>query len=85
MELSASSRFGWKDLIRPGSLIGAAGFLVLAVCVAVYAWSNHNVDLMANPELMTPGHGVKLMMWMILGVGLIIVGALVTFLDFQRR
>jgi hypothetical protein len=85
MDLTPSSRFSWRDLIRPGSLIGFAGLVVLAVCVAMYAWSNHNVDLMANPELMAPGHGVKLMMWILLGIALAIVGGLVTFLDFQRR
>lgn len=86
MDLTPSSKFQLRDLLRPGVVIGGVGMLLIAFCIVKYAWSNHGIDVVANPELATQGTStVKTMVWMVCGVGLTLFGALLTFLDFTRK
>ena len=78
------TKIQWMDFLRPGPIIGLLGLLVLLFCVIGYAWSNHNVDLIANPELAgSQGGSIKYMVWMMGGVGMVLLGALLSFLDQQ--
>lgn len=85
MELNPAERFTIKDFFRPGCLIGTAGALLIAGCILKYAWANHNVDLAANPELVATGGSIKAMVWIVVGIGLSLFGALLTYIDFSRR
>lgn len=85
MELNPSSRFSLKDLLRPGCLVGSVGALIIAGCIFKYAWANHNVDLVANPEMVATGGSIKAMVWLVVGIGVSLLGALLTYVDFTRR
>ena len=86
MDLTPDSRFQMRDILRPGPVIGVAGVLVLVFCIIGYAMNNHNVDLIAHPELASSsGSSIKYMVWMIGGVGLVLLGALLSFMDFSKR
>ena len=87
MDLSPDSRITWKDLLmRPGSIIGLLGLIILGVAIVGYAFFNPSVDLVAHPELAgTGGGGIKFMVWMVGGIVLILIGAVLSLLDFQRR
>jgi len=84
-ELNAASGFSWKDFLRPGCLIGLIGLLIIAISIVRYAWGNHNVDLLANPEAVAAGGSVKIMVWLVVGIGVSIFGALLAYVDYSRR
>lgn len=81
------SKFRFKDLLlRPGCIVTVLGFIILAVAVAVYSHRTGNVDYMNHPEqIARPGANIKIMVWMVGGIVTMIVGALLSFLDFTRR
>lgn len=84
-ELNPGARFSWRDLLRPGCIVGLLGVAVMVVAVLKVAWSNHNVDLAANPELAASGGTVKMMVWLVVGIGMSIFGALLSYVDYSRR
>jgi hypothetical protein len=86
LDLTPSSRFSWRDLLRPGPILAILGIVVLAVTVTLYSWGHRAVDPLANPEMLANnGTDLKYMLWMMGGVGLLLSGALLSFLDFQKR
>jgi hypothetical protein len=84
-ELNPSARFSWRDLLRPGCLVGLTGVAVIALSVFKIAWSNHNVDLATNPEMAAGGGTVKMMVWLVIGIGLSLLGALLSYVEYSRR
>lgn len=87
MELTgADGRLSWRDLLRPGPVLALVGLVVLGICIIGYAWNSYGVDPIANPEVAASASGgVKYMLYMLIGVVMIIVGALLSFVDFSRR
>lgn len=80
------ANWSWKDVFRPGCLLALLGATILLVCIVKYAWTNHGVDLIENPELANSGAGsIKTMVWMVIGVGMTLFGALLSYVDFTRR
>ena len=84
-ELNPGARFGWRDLLRPGCLVALAGLVLMAVNLFSAFWSQHRVDLNTNPELVASGGTIKAMVWLVVGVGLVLLGALLSYLEYSRR
>ena len=84
-ELNPGARFCWRDLLRPGCLVGLVGLAVMTVSIFKLAWANHNIDPTANPELLSGGGTVKTMVWLVVGIGTALFGALLSYVDYSRR
>lgn len=84
-ELNPGARFSLRDLMRPGCLVGLVGAAIMAFAIFKLAWANHNVDLAANPELAATGGTVKTMVWLVVGIGVALFGALLSYVEYSRR
>ncbi|MBS2038230.1 hypothetical protein JST97_24810 [bacterium] len=83
-ELTPTARFSLRDLMRPGCLLGLAGLLILAVAVFRTAWGASSPDP-DGLEIASSGHAVKQMVWMVVGVGVTLFGALMSYVEYKRR
>jgi hypothetical protein len=82
-ELNPSARFSIRDLMRPGCLIGTAGLIVIAIAVFRMAWGASTPD--DGMEIASSGKAVKQMVWLVMGVGTTIFGALISYVEYKRR
>ncbi|MBN9417381.1 MAG: hypothetical protein J0I12_18180 [Candidatus Eremiobacteraeota bacterium] len=82
-DLNPSAPFSFRDLLRPGCLIGLAGLLVIAFAVFGMIWGASTPD--EGMEIASSGKAVKQMVWMVVGVGTTIFGALICYLEYKRR
>jgi hypothetical protein len=81
MKSPFGEQFSWRDLLRPGCVLGLAGLTLILVAIVRTWWSTPE-----DPLLMTnTGSSVKMMVWMVVGVGITLFGALLSYLDFTRR
>lgn len=82
-ELNPSASFSVRDLMRPGCLVGVAGLLVIAFAAFRMAWGASTPD--DGLEIASSGKAVKQMVWLVVGVGVTIFGALLSYIDYKRR
>ena len=83
MELTPSSRFQWGDLMRPGPIILLLGLLILGGSLLLHIFFSGDAT---DPELTnSTAKTLKHMVGMVTGVGLVLFGALLSFLDFTKR
>lgn len=85
LEVDGKTGFTWRDLLRPGCLIGLVGIAIILGSLIAYSFSNPSTDLVANPEAVRPGGSIKMLVWMVGGVGVTIFGALIAFLEFRNK
>ena len=83
-ELSPTARFSIRDMMRPGCILGIAGVLILAFAILRTAWGASHPDP-DGLELADSGQTVKQMVWMVVGVGVTIFGALLSYIEYKRR
>lgn len=82
-ELNPGARFSVRDLLRPGCLIGSVGLAVIAIAVFRMAWGAATPD--DGMEIASSGKAVKQMVWLVMGVGTTIFGALISYVEYKRR
>jgi hypothetical protein len=85
LELDDKAKLSWKDFLRPGCLLGLAGIGIILFNVIRYWWSTPNVDMLGDGELASPAGSLKAMVWLVVGVGLTLGGALLSYIEFTRR
>lgn len=84
-DLQVISTFSWRDLLRPGCLLGLAGIGVMAVAILRYAFSHAGADPGSDLEVLNSGRSVKFLVWLVVGVATTLFGALLSFIEFTRR
>lgn len=82
-ELNPSARFSLRDLMRPGCVVGVIGLLIIAFAAFRMAWGAATPD--DGLEIASSGKAVKQMVWLVVGVGVTIFGALLSYIDYKRR
>ena len=82
-DLNPSASFSIRDLMRPGCLIGTAGLVVIAIAIFRMAWGASTPD--EGLDFASSGKSVKQMVWLVMGVGTTIFGALISYVEYKRR
>lgn len=84
MQSPFGERLSWRDFLRPGCLIGLVGLAIVAIAIVRTWWVSAPVGADAL-WVNTTGSSIKMMVWMVVGVGLALFGALLSYVEFTRK